>query len=623
MTDAATPPDTGAAGAGNPAAEAATPPAEGAAGTAASASLAVLAADYWEAALEADPLLATAVGDRRYDDRMPDATPSGIATTRARAGVLLARLEAIDASALPPADRITASVLRESLGGDIAVLDADIGAWNVDSLEGIPAGLIVIPDYQRIDTPASGDAMVDRWHAMTRFVDDHVANLRRSLVGGRVASLPPVDRTVALLDGLLAEPAERWPLCSPLAGLRDGDADADAGADADADAGAGAADGPARWTTSERERFATDLRGAVETAVRPAFARLRAFLADELRPVARSAADPGVGHVEGGPAAYRDLIRFHTSLDLEPETLHRTGLDEIARIDAELETLAGRVLGTRSREEAIDRLRGDASLGYATRGEVLAAAVDALARAQAATPAFFGRLPRAACEVVPMGPHEEEHGTIAYYRGPAPDGSRPGQFYINLSAPRTRRRYEAEALAYHEAVPGHHLQIAIGQELDGIPEFRRHLGTTAFFEGWGLYTERLADEMGLYSGDLDRIGVLSFDAWRAARLVVDTGMHALGWSRAAAIDFMTQHTALAANNIANEVDRYIVLPGQALAYKTGQLELLRLRAAARHRLGSTFDIRGFHDAALGEGAIPLATLREVVGGWVEARAAGR
>ncbi len=259
---------------------------------------------------------------------------------------------------------------------------------------------------------------------------------------------------------------------------------------------------------------------------------------------------------------------------------------------------------------SIAALREDPALGFATRDEVYRSAVTALERAQAAVPSWFGRLPAARCEVVRMGPHEEEHGTIAYYRGPAPDGSRPGQFYINTAEPRTRRRYEAEALAYHEAVPGHHLQIAIGQELDGLPEFRRHLGPTAFFEGWGLYTERLADEMGLYTGDLDRIGVLSFDAWRAARLVVDTGMHALGWSRDRAIAFMADHTALASNNIANEVDRYIGLPGQALAYKTGQLEMLRLRGAARARLGARFDIRDFHDALLGQGAIPLDDARE-------------
>ena len=208
--------------------------------------------------------------------------------------------------------------------------------------------------------------------------------------------------------------------------------------------------------------------------------------------------------------------------------------------------------------------------------------------------------------------HEEKHSTIAYYREPAADGSRPGQYYINTYAPETRPRYEAETLAFHESVPGHHLQLAIMQELTDLPDFRRFNGCTAFIEGWGLYTERLSEEMGLLSGELDHFGILSFDAWRASRLVVDTGIHALGWSRQRAIDFMTAHAALGLNNIANEVDRYIAWPGQALAYKLGQLELLRLRAEARARQGHRFDIRRFHDVVLGEGALPLPALRLVV-----------
>ena len=211
-----------------------------------------------------------------------------------------------------------------------------------------------------------------------------------------------------------------------------------------------------------------------------------------------------------------------------------------------------------------------------------------------------------------MLPHEEKHSTIAYYRPSAADGSRPGRYYVNTSEPATRPRYEAEALAFHEAVPGHHLQGALAQELTGLPAFRRHAATTAYVEGWGLYTERLANEMGLYSGETDLLGMLSFDSWRACRLVVDTGMHAMGWSRQQAIDFMTDHSALAANNIANEVDRYIGRPGQALAYKVGQLEMLRLRAEAQQRLGTAFDIRSFHDALLTHGALPLTTLAEAL-----------
>jgi uncharacterized protein (DUF885 family) len=326
-------------------------------------------------------------------------------------------------------------------------------------------------------------------------------------------------------------------------------------------------------------------------------------------------------HLAGGDEAYRRLIRHHTSLDLTPEELHGTGLREIERIDAEFVELGGRGLGTPGLAETLGRLRADSGLYFSTREEVFAKAGSALARAREAIADWFGILPQAPCEVVAMAAHEEKHSTIAYYRQPAEDGSRPGQYYVNTSEPGTRPRYEAEVLAYHEAIPGHHLQIAIAQELDGLPDFRRHLGVTAFWEGWGLYTERLSDEMGLYSADLDRLGVLSFDAWRACRLVVDTGLHAFGWTRQQAIDFTTEHTALAENNILNEVDRYLVWPGQALAYKTGQLEIRRLRAEAESRLGARFDIRAFHDAVLSGGALPLTTLRGIVTDWVEGRAA--
>lgn len=569
-------------------------------GEASTRRLAQLADAYWEAAIAFGPVTATAIGDRRFDDRMPDPTPGAAAAQRGRLAALLADVDALAPDeTLPAAARLTWSTLRQALHGDIAELESGLRDWNVDSLEGVPAGLLVIPDFQRVDTPAAGEALLARWHAMAAFVDAHAATLRASLADGRAAATPAVDRTIALLDGLLAEPVDRWPLVqTPLASA----------------AAAGRA-----FSAAARDQFAAAIGSVTAGEIRPALARLRALLADEIRPAARPDTAPGMGHVPGGLEGYRRLIRFHTSLDLAPESFHQTGLDEIARIDAELEALAGRVLGTHSLAEAIGRLRSDPALGFATREEVLASGVEALARANGAIPAFFGRLPKAPCVVVPMGPHEEEHGTIAYYREPAADGSRPGQFYLNLSHPETRRRYEAEALAYHEAVPGHHLQIAIMQELEDLPQFRRHIGVTAFVEGWGLYTERLADEMGLYSSDLSRLGVLSFDGWRASRLVVDTGMHALGWTRDRAIAFMTEHTALAPNNIANEIDRYIAMPGQALAYKAGQLEMLRLRASAEQRLGARFDIRGFHDALLGSGAVPLTTMAELVDGWVEAQ----
>lgn len=565
------------------------------------AGVAALATTYWETWLELHPEEATVLGDHRYDDRLGDITDADHAASRTRYAAIQAQAASLDDAALTGEDRVTLHALRASVSADIADIDADIDAWNVDPLEGVPVALLNIPSYQHLATPDDGAPMAARWRAMAPYADAHTARLRASLADGRVACRAPTGRTLAILDELLATPDERWPMLEPLEALPD----------------------LPGWSTADRERTAEALRTAVAADIRPAFARLRDAIADEILPASRTADQPGLGHVEGGAAAYRALIRVHTSLDVSPEELHRIGTEEIARIDTETEALAGRVLGTRSRADALARLRGDPALHFTTRDEVAAKAQAALARANAATPAWFGRLPQAPCEVVPMPAHEEEHSTIAYYRQPASDGSRPGQYYINTYAPETRPRYEAEVLAYHEAVPGHHLQIAIGQELAHLPEFRKHLGPTAFFEGWGLYTERLADEMGLYSGDLDRIGVLSFDAWRASRLVVDTGMHALGWTRDQAIAYMTEHTALAPNNIVNEVDRYLSMPGQALAYKTGQLELLRLRTGARETLGPRFDIRAFHDTVLGSGALPLPVLRGVVARWIEARSGER
>jgi uncharacterized protein (DUF885 family) len=365
------------------------------------------------------------------------------------------------------------------------------------------------------------------------------------------------------------------------------------------------------WSEEERREFGEGLTVAVRESILPGLARYLEFLKSEVLPKARPQEKPGIVNIQGGPEAYARLIREHTSLDLTPEELHQTGLMEVARINAEMEELGGKVLGVRDRKEILRRLRTDPKLCFSTGDEIAEKAEAALAKAKAAIPKWFGRLPKADCEVVRMGEHEAKHSTIAYYRQPAADGSRPGRYYINTSAPETRPRYEAEALAYHESIPGHHLQIAIAQELEGIPEFRRNSGVTVYVEGWGLYSERLADEMGLYSADLDRIGILSFDAWRACRLVVDTGMHALRWTRAQAIDFMLQNTALAETNIVNEVDRYITWPGQALAYKTGQLEIVRLRRGAEARLGTKFDIKEFHDVLLGDGAVSLKALREI------------
>jgi uncharacterized protein (DUF885 family) len=556
--------------------------------TTVTSSLAELADEYWQAYLAFSPVSATSIGDRRFDDRMDDLSPEAINTQRRRLAAFRDKAEAIEPGALDGADLVTRSALIAQVSSDLAALETGLEEWTVDPLEGLQVVALDMEAIQPVSTLDQARAMVARWRALGPWFDQGAANLRRGLAGGRVAVRTPVERAVEQIEGILGRPDAELPLLKPLEVAHPD------------------------WPATEREAFADGLRSAVRDVVRPALERYGAVVRDEILPAARPDERAGILHVDGGADAYTRLIRLHTSLDLSPDDIHRIGLDEVARIDAELAELGGRALGTTDPEAIRSRLRSDPALHFTTRDEVFATAEEALARARSAIPEWFGLLPVADCAVVRMSEHEEKHSTIAYYRQPAVDGSRPGQYYVNTYAPETRPRYEAEALAYHESIPGHHLQIAIAQELTDLPEFRKHLGPTAFFEGWGLYTERLSDEMGLYSGDLDRIGILSFDGWRACRLVVDTGIHALGWTRQRAIDFMTAHTALAPNNIANEIDRYIVWPGQALAYKIGQLEILRLRAQARAAAGAAFDIRAFHDAVLGQGAVGLETLAEIV-----------
>ena len=546
-----------------------------------------LAEEFWDATLAADPAQGTAIGDHRYGDRLSDISPAGRADLARRFEEIQAAVAALPGESEPEAG-LTSAALTQAVGGRLAKLGADAHSYTVDAMNGAQTSFLDVPSYQPLRDVADGESMLARWWAMGPWVDQQVAQLRRGVAEGRAPVAGSVRRVIAQLDELLARPLEDWPLLAPLKAEHAG------------------------WSDGAWRAFEVGLAGAVRDGLRPAFVRYRAYLADEVLAGARDEAHVGICHLPGGAETYASLARAHTTSDLLPQEIHDIGLAEIARIDAEITELGGRELGTPDLAGALARLRGDPSVHFATADEIVAVAEASLARAVAAIPEWFGRLPRARCEVVRMQPHEEQHATIAYYREPPEDGSRPGRYYINTYAPQTRPRYEAEALAFHEAVPGHHLQVAIGQELDQLPSFRRHADTTAFVEGWGLYSERLADEMGLYSADLDRIGMLSFDAWRASRLVVDTGMHALAWSRGQAIEFMTAHTALAPNNIANEVDRYIGWPGQALAYKIGQLEIRRLRSEAEAALGALFDIRRFHDAVLGHGGLPLSVLGESV-----------
>jgi uncharacterized protein (DUF885 family) len=547
---------------------------------------------YWEFRLESDPFTGTYIGDARFDDRVADITPTSLATQRTRVSEFLTELLAVDATALTAQDRVTYLALEEELRSEIARQTCGEAEWAVNYRNGPHVAFLNIAAVQPTRVPEDGDRLLQRWRMMGEYLDDWMANLRAGRERGRTPPLVGVRHTLSQIETLLAQPVGNWPLLSPARRPLDG------------------------WTESERESFRLELRRTVDEDVRPAYVRLRNFLRDELSSVARTGDKIGVSALPAGEACYQALIRVFTTLDLTPSEIHQIGLAEVTKVRAELEVVGESIFGTRDVGEIQRRVRTDPAMHFETAGEVVRVAEEATERGRAVMSEWFGRLPKAEMEVREIPDYEAPYQTVAYYRQPAADGSRPGTYFINTYRPETRPRYEAEALAFHEGIPGHHFQIAIAQELTELPDFRRHVGPPAFLEGWPLYAESLANEMGLYTGELDQLGRLSFEAWRASRLVVDTGIHAFGWTRERAVEYLRENTLLAEANVQIEVDRYTVWPAQALSYKLGQLEILRLREEARDRLGDRFRIQDFHDRVLENGAVSLSTLGDVIERWI-------
>ncbi|MFN0009988.1 MAG: DUF885 domain-containing protein [Planctomycetota bacterium] len=606
--------------------------------------LADLCRDAWELRMRADPVGATRLGDPRYHGKLADNSLEGSEAHAELIRDLLVRAEAIGSDELGGGDRVTLRLLQDAWRIDLAQHDSgiDVASWSLDARGGPQVDFLSLAEDQPVGTTTERAQLLERWQRMPLSIDRSAANLRRGLAVGRVASKKAVLQVIAQLDSVLATSGEESPLAQPALGGGTwaapipGDRDfavlsSRQGVRAEsirvlnefmASRGRGtegrilvpAKDDP--LPPAERGRFAAAVLRVVQDSIRPAFERYRDLLRDEVLPRARDDEHPGLLALPGGAEHYRLCILRETSLELSPEEIHEFGLAEVAKIRAEIAELGTRVFGISDVAAIQRKLRDSPEMHFSSAAEIVAKAESTLARAQEAMPRTFGLLPRARCEIAVIPAHEAPLTTIAYYRQPSADRSRPGRYYVNTFAPATRTRYEAEALAFHEAIPGHHLQIAIAQELEGLPLIRRHDGNNAYVEGWALYTERLCDEMGLYTSDLDRLGMLSFDAWRACRLVVDTGLHALGWSRQRAIDYMIENTLLAENNVENEVDRYIGNPGQALGYKIGQREIFDLRAKAMAALGDRFDIRKFHDRVLGQGAVTLAVLREEIADWI-------
>jgi len=555
--------------------------------------LARLLEGHWAWQMERAPRWATQIGIRRFDARIEDTSPAAIAKQRAETREWLAKAKAL--SGLDPASEDTRALLVEELESAIESEVCRFDEWTLNPRWNPITEWNYLPELHKVSSIEDGQNLVARYRQIARSIDESIALLRKGAADGLIGNAESARRVAEMVKKQLAQPMEKWPLVAPVDAEHPG------------------------WPESVLEKLRHDIASITAKDVKPAFERYLAVLEEEIIPKSRSDERPGLAALPLGGACYEAQIRAYTQGRRAAKEIHEVGLAESARIDEEMQALGAKLFGAKTLTETLARLRSDPALNFDAAEEVEAKARSALAAAKAKMGDFFGVLPKADCVVVPIPEYEAPYTTVAYYRPPVPDGSKPGEYFINTYAPKTRTRYEAEALAFHEAIPGHHLQIAIAQELPALPAFRKHLSMTAFVEGWALYSERLSDEMGLYTGDLDRLGMLSYEAWRASRLVVDTGIHAMGWSREQAKRFMLEHTALAANNVDNEVDRYITWPGQALAYKLGQLEILRLRAHAEAALGPRFDLREFHDVILGAGAVTLEMVARRVDAWIARR----
>jgi uncharacterized protein (DUF885 family) len=551
-----------------------------------------LIADEWETRMMEDPLLATFTGDQRFNDRLPGMAEADFERRMGLMRGFLDRLAAIDREALPPSDHLDYDIFGRLLSNELRLLEfrtyrlpiSKAGGFNVYFPElHLQVPLATVRDYENY---------IARLNAFHRYVDDHIEIMRIGLREGQV----PARVTLEGVDGnlrpqIVDDPVQSL-LYTPFKQF------------------------PASFPEPESRRLAGAGAAAIRDSVVPAYAALLRFVTGEYLPAARetiAAAD-----LPEGRAYYLHCIRYFTSLDLAPEEIHQTGLEEVRRIRAEMEDVIKKVGFKGDFKAFIEFLRTDPRFYVTAPEDLLARTALILKRMDGELPRLFKTLPRLPYGIREIPDFAAPGNTAAYYQPGSGDGTRAGYYYVNTYDLPSRPLYEIEALSLHEAVPGHHLQIALQQELD-LPNFRRFGGFTSFVEGWALYSERLGLETGFYTDPYSDFGRLSYEMWRACRLVVDTGMHALGWSRQQAIDYMAANTSSTLLNITNEVDRYIAWPGQALAYKIGEIKIRALRTSAEQDLGPLFDLREFHDILLTSGAVPLDVLEEMVTAWVTAK----
>ncbi|WP_419803730.1 DUF885 domain-containing protein [Terriglobus sp.] len=556
-----------------------------------SAQLTKLFESYWQDELKQSPELATSIGDKRYNDRWSDYTGAAANSWLARERETLNRLAAFDTTGLTSQEKLSVDLLVRSLIDDQE--GARFKEWQmpVNQFNGPQTGLPQTIDVMPFDDVHDYDNLIARLNAIPQVF----AQVQESMsLGADAKRTPPrliMDQVVKEVQAVAGAKPEDTPFLAPLKHF------------------------PAGISAEDRKRITKDATDAWTQQVQPAYTRFGKFLTAQYIPACRT--EPGASALPDGDAYYAFRVRQSTTLKLTPDQIHQIGLNEVKRDESEMLTIAKK-LGFSDLKSFNASLKTNPKLHATSPEQLLNVYKGYIAGMQAKLPQLFGTLPKAPLEVVKVPDYMAAQQSQAYYEEGTPDGKRPGRVYVNTYHFADRGLENAEAVSYHEGVPGHHLQISIAQELTGLPEFRKHNYYTAYTEGWGLYSERLGKDVGFYQDPYSDYGRLEADIWRAIRLVVDTGVHSKHWTREQMVDFFHDHSGIDETNIQSETDRYIAWPAQALGYKMGQLKFIELRERARTKLGAKFKLSDYHDLVIDSGALPMDVLEQRVDAWIAA-----
>jgi uncharacterized protein (DUF885 family) len=561
-----------------------------------SKALAALFSTIWEDELEHSPEFASSIGDKRYNDRLDDRTAAAYNQRLERETGFLTELAAIDTAGLSDQEQLSKELMLRHLVQDQQ--EAVFKPWEmpVNQMDSVVTEIPQLVEQLSFTAVKDYDDYLARLGQVRTAFQQVTDDLDAGAADHRTPPRYLLEKVVAQAKTVAAQKPEESPFAGPLKKF------------------------PAGVSAEDQARIKTAVLAVIEKQVLPAYARFARYLDSQYVPAGRE--EPGIWALPDGDAYYRFLVKEQTTTDLTPEQIHQIGLDEVARDEREMLAIANK-LGFPTIAALRASIAADPKQHPASREALLAVYRHDLDQMKLKLPQYFGRLPKAPLTVKPVPEYIEKEQAPAYYEPGTADGSRPGAIFVNTYEFAHRSLPNAEATAYHEGLPGHHLQISIAQELEGLPQFRRYGGYNAFAEGWGLYSEHLGKDMGFYQDPYSDFGRLELDIWRAVRLVVDTGVHSKHWSRQQMIDYFHAHSGLDEASVQSETDRYIAWPGQALGYKMGQLKLLELRAKAQQALGPKFDYRSFHDEVLDSGAMPLDLLDERVTSWIAQQKAGK